>query len=373
MKSSFGTHLQLSLFGESHGPGIGVVLQGLGAGIPLDLEFIQRKMDQRRAWGALSTQRHEPDQVEILSGFYQGRTTGTPLCLLIANKAQHSGDYSKEKTAVLRPSHADYTAYVKYKGYQDPRGGGHFPGRLTAPIVAAGAICQQILAEYGIVIGTHICRCRSVRDSWFSSIDQQALRQQIAVLEERQFPVLNLERGKEMEELIGLAAARKDSLGGVLETAVCGLPAGVGEPFFDSVESILSHLLFSIPGVKGVEFGVGFGFGDRSGSEANDSFIVSEGQIKTRTNFNGGINGGITNGMPVIFKTAIKPTPSIGMPQDTVNFEKMEETTLSITGRHDPAIFHRARAVVDAMTAIGLCELMIERQGTEWTSRPFID
>jgi len=373
MKSSFGTHLNLSLFGESHGQAIGVVIQGLGAGIPLDLDYIRSRMELRRAKGGISTQRHEGDTFQIISGFFEGRTTGTPLCIFIPNTDQHSADYNRERAAVLRPSHADYTAYEKYGGYQDPRGGGHFSGRLTAPIVAAGAICQQILKANGIQIGTHIIRCRTVRDSWFSSIDENALREEIAALEYREFPTLSEERGRQMRELILAAASQGDSLGGVLETAVCGIPAGVGEPFFDSVESVLSHLIFSIPAVKGIEFGMGFGFGERSGSEANDPFTIREGKIRTKTNFNGGVNGGITNGMPIIFKTVVKPTPSIGQPQETVNINTMEETALTIQGRHDPAILHRARVVVDSMTAIGLCDLLIERQGTAWTSQKFTD
>ena len=364
MKNIFGNSLQICLFGESHGPAIGVVMDGLAPGIQLDLTAIRQQLDKRRAKGNISTARQEGDEFEIVSGFFNGYTTGTPLCLLIRNQDQHSRDY--EKTRYLaRPSHADYTAQVKYLGYQDYRGGGHFSGRITAPLVAAGAICQQILKEKGIHLGTHIAQCAGIRDEAFPQ-EEQALRDALKDLEEKSFPTCSQDRGEQMIQAIQQAHSQGDSVGGVLETAVVGMSAGIGEPFFDSVESILSHLLFSIPAVKGVEFGLGFGFADCLGSQANDPFRYQEERVVTSTNHNGGINGGITNGMPLWIRTAVKPTPSIYLEQETVDFQKKENVTIQIQGRHDPAILHRAKAVVDAVTAIGLVDLFAQRYGTLW-------
>ena len=364
MKNIFGSALQICLFGESHGAAIGVVMDGLAPGIPLDLEGIRRQLDRRRAKGNISTARRETDAFQIVSGFFEGYTTGTPLCLLIPNQDQHSKDY--EKTRYLpRPSHADYTAQAKYLGYQDYRGGGHFSGRITAPLVAAGAICQQILREKGIRLGTHIARCGGVDDEPLPQ-EEQALQKALEKLDQEEFPALSLDRWAKMVRAIQRAHEKGDSVGGILETAVVGMPAGVGEPFFDSVESTLSHLLFSVPAVKGVEFGLGFGFADQLGSQANDPFRYENGRVITATNHNGGINGGITNGMPLVVRTVVKPTPSIYLEQETVDLREQKNTTLQIQGRHDPAILHRARAVVDAVTAIGLVDLFAQRYGTLW-------
>lgn len=360
MKNTFGNNISITLFGESHGEYIGAVLDGVCAGIKVDEEYIESKLEKRKPHGAISTKRREPDKVEIVSGVYNGVTTGTPITLLIKNTNTSSKDYSQLKDTP-RPSHADYVAEVKYDGNQDFRGGGHFSGRLTAPIVAAGAIISKALLNKGIKIGTHIKSLHGVADRDFSDFDED-----ISLLEEKLFPVLDSKCEEAMTEEITKAASDKDSVGGVLESAVVGMPVGVGEPWFDSLESTLSHALFSIPGVKGVEFGLGFGFADLYGSEANDPFVTDGEKIFTKTNNNGGINGGISNGMPITFKVAVRPTPSIYKKQDTVSLSRMENTTLEIEGRHDPAIIHRARVVVDALTAIAIADALVTAYGTKY-------
>ena len=364
MKSSIGHALEIVLFGESHSEAIGAVINGLAPGIRIDTAFLAAQMDKRRAKGKISTQRHEADEVRIVSGLFNGYTTGTPLCIMIENKAQKSKDYEATK-ALARPSHADYTAYAKYNGYQDYRGGGHFSGRLTAPIVAAGAICLQILKEHGITVGSHIKKLHGIEDCAFSA-DETKLRQQLDRVNDAYIAVLDKGAQEAMQAEMEKAAEAGDSVGGILETAVTGLPAGIGEPFFHSVESRLSALLYSVPAVKAVAFGAGFGFADLMGSEANDPFYMEDGAVKTRTNNNGGVNGGITNGMPLLFTTAIKPTPSIYKEQQTVDVLKKEDTVLRIEGRHDPAIIHRARVVIDSVTAIALVDLFSERYGYLW-------
>ncbi|WMJ22522.1 chorismate synthase [Paludicola sp. MB14-C6] len=363
MKSCFGNNLNISLFGESHSEAIGVVINGLAPGIKLDLTFIQKQLDMRKPKGKISTQRQEEDEFKIVSGFFNGYTTGTPLCLLIYNKSQHSKDYEATKS-LMRPSHADYTAQMKYQGFQDYRGGGHFSGRITAPLVAAGAICIQVLKQKGILIGTQIQSCGGIANEPLSE-DEATLKQQIEKLNESYFPVLNEEVKVKMIEAIEKAQTEGDSVGGVLETTILNMPAGIGEPFFNSIESTLSQLLFSIPGIKGVEFGAGFAMQNMRGSEANDSFFYNE-TVKTKSNNNGGINGGISNGMPIRIKCAVKPTPSIFKPQQTVDINTNENTTFRIQGRHDPAIIHRARVVVDSIVAIGLLDLFCERYGYLW-------
>ena len=364
MKSIFGTSIQICLFGESHSQGIGVVINGLAPGIELDLDFIAKQLDKRKPKGTISTSRVEADEFQIVSGFFNSKTTGTPLCVMIENKSQKSKDYEATKS-LLRPSHADFTANEKYFGCQDYRGGGHFSGRLTAPIVIAGAIATQILQAHNIFIGTHIKQLKDICDDDFSK-DTTILQQQVDQLNDRYFPVINNDCGDEMTTQIEQVASEGDSVGGILETVVLNMPTGIGEPFFASIESHLSQLLFSIPGVKGVEFGLGFEITKQLGSDANDSFYIDHGEIKTKTNHSGGINGGISNGMPIVFKTAIKPTPSIYKPQETVNIASGAQEQLQIKGRHDPAIIHRARVVVDSMTAIGLLDLLCERHGYLW-------
>lgn len=360
MKNTFGNGVAVTLFGESHGEYIGAVIDGLAPGIEIDHGYIADMLTLRRPDGKISTPRRENDEYKIVSGVVGNVTTGTPLTLLIPNENVKSGDYSGMRT-VARPSHADYTAECKYHGYQDSRGGGHFSGRITAALVAAGAICKSALEKKGIYIGTHVKRCAGVADRDFCD-----LRADIDELFKKTFAVLDEERGEKMREAILLAASEGDSVGGVLETAIVGMPEGVGEPWFDSVEGMLSHMMFSIPSVKGIEFGAGFAISDMRGSEANDPIGIDDGKIVTSTNKNGGINGGITNGMPIIFRTAIKPTPTIFKPQNTVDFKEMKETVLEPKGRHDPAIVHRARVVQDAAAAIVMCDALALRFGTDF-------
>ena len=360
MKNTFGHDLTVTLFGESHGPYIGAVLDGLAPGLPVEEDFIRRQLALRRPAGSISTARREPDEFRIISGVFNGRTCGTPLCILIPNTQAHSGDYT-EMRALARPGHADYTSYRKYHGFEDYRGGGHFSGRVTAALVAAAAIIIPALTAKGITIGTHISSCGGVADRGF---DDPA--QDIAALSAREFAVLDEAKGRAMRDVIAEAAAAGDSVGGVLETAVCGLPAGLGEPWFDTVEGLLSHALFSIPAVKGVQFGAGFDLADSRGSRFNDSFFMDEGQVRTVTNHNGGVNGGLTNGMPVLFRCAVKPTPSIFTEQRTVDFIRGEDAVLRLQGRHDPAIIHRARVVVDSVTALVVADLLCGRFGTDY-------
>ena len=359
MKNSFGTSVSVTLFGESHGPEIGAVIDGLAPGLPVDESFIASQLSLRRPAGKISTARQEADAFRIVSGVFEGRTTGTPLALLIPNADTRSGDYER---GPVRPGHADYTAYIKYHGFEDYRGGGHFSGRITAALVAAGAIVIPALKAKGVLIGTHIARCAGIDDAPFGDNPSTDLEKLNAL----PFAVLDEDCGIRMRAAIEEAAARGDSVGGVLETAVTGLPAGVGEPWFDTVESVLSHALFSVPAVKGVAFGDGFALADMTGSEANDPFRMQNGRPVTETNRNGGINGGITNGMPLVFRCAVKPTPSISLEQRTVNPLTGEETSLQISGRHDPAIVHRARVVVDSVTALAFCDLLAQRYGTDW-------
>lgn len=360
MKNTFGNNITITLFGESHGEAIGCVLDGIAPGIEVDEDFIVAQMEKRKGINSISTPRREADKVRILSGVFEGRTTGTPIALMIENQTQHSKDYSATKD-LARPSHADYTAECKYHGYQDYRGGGHFSGRITAPIVAAGAICLKALEKKGIRIGTHISSCAGIKDRDFENLGED-----IAILKDKEMPVLCEKAEKDMISAIETARNEGDSLGGALTTAVVGMPEGVGEPWFDTVEGVLAHALFSIPAIKGVEFGLGFGFADKKGSTANDEFTILDGRVQTKTNNNGGINGGITNGMPIIFSCAVKPTPSIFKEQNTVNFKTSENALLNLKGRHDPAIIHRARVVVDSLTAITLCDLLTTRFGTDW-------
>ncbi len=360
MKNTFGNNISITLFGESHGTAIGAVVDGLPAGIDVNEEFITHQLDLRRPVGKISTPRQEADKFTIVSGVFNGKTTGTPICIVIPNENTQSKDYSKTY-GKARPGHADFTAFCKYNGCEDYRGGGHFSGRITAGLVAAGAIAIDLLSEKGIKIGTHISKCAGVEDATFSDLEKD-----INTLSDKMFAVLSDEKGEQMIKEIEKAAADGDSVGGILETAVIGLPVGVGEPWFDSVESVLSHALFSIPAVKGVEFGVGFSCADMLGSEMNDSFILDDGKVTTKTNNNGGINGGITNGTPVIFKCAVKPTPSISKDQETIDFINKENTVLSVKGRHDPCIVHRARVVVDSITALVLCDLLSQKFGIDW-------
>ena len=363
MKNTFGQNLSVTLFGESHGEAIGAVLDGLCPGIPVDVENIRRMLRLRQPGGAISTARQEKDAFQIVSGVVDGVATGTPLTVLIPNQDTKSTDYTAMK-ALMRPSHADYPAQCKYHGYQDVRGGGHFSGRIAAALVAAGAICHSALLSKGISIGTHIRSCAGVEDRTFENISQD-----IDQLSESLFPVLDPQAGEQMHEKILQAKADGDSVGGILETAVTGLPAGVGEPWFDTLEGVLAHILFSVPAVKGVEFGDGFALANMRGSQANDPLRYDGEKVITTTNHSGGIGGGITNGMPVIFRSVIKPTPSIALAQQTVDITAREDATLQIQGRHDPAIVHRARIVIDAVTAIAVYDLLAGRYGTDFFAK----
>ena len=360
MKNTFGVSVAITLFGESHGSEIGAVLDGMAPGIPVNEESIRARLAQRRPAGGISTPRQEGDTFRIVSGVKNGKTTGAPLTILIANQDVRSGDYD-EIEALARPGHADFAASQKYHGYEMREGGGHFSGRLTAPIVALGAIAQDALAEKGIAIGTHIYSLGGIQDRDFSSLEED-----IASLREKAFPVLDDGAGERMKEGILQAKAEGDSIGGVLECVVTGMPSGVGEPWFDTVEGILAHALFSIPGIKGVEFGDGFALSSMKGSEANDPLRNVDGDVVTTTNHNGGVNGGITNGMPLVMRLAVKPTPTIGKMQETVSLVTGENATLAAKGRHDPAIVHRVRAVVDAMVALTLCDQLALRYGTDY-------
>ena len=360
MKNTFGNAVSMTIFGESHGPAIGAVLDGLAAGLPVDEAAIAAAMDRRRARGdGLSTARTEADVVEFLSGVYQGHTTGTAVTMVIRNQNTRSGDYAKTAD-LLRPGHADYTAYAKYEGYQDARGGGHVSGRITAASVAAGALCESVLNSLGIRVYTHSAECAGVKDAPLSSSAGLLLPEP----EPGHFALLDSSKEAPMQEAIRTAGSEGDSVGGVLETIVTGLPAGIGEPWFDSVESELAHLMFAVPACKGLEFGAGFAFAAMRGSEANDPFAMRNGQVATATNKNGGINGGITNGMPLVFRTVLKPTPSIYKQQHTVDYIARQDADLQIKGRHDPCIVPRAAVVQNTLAAFGLLDLLTVRYGT---------
>lgn len=356
MSGMWGNKIKVSIFGESHGNAIGINIDGLPSGLELNLEDIAYEM-RRRAPGKspLSTARSEDDIPEILSGYFNGKTTGTPLCAIIRNTNTRSKDYSLLKD-VMRPGHADYSGNIRYNGFNDYRGGGHFSGRITAPLVFAGAICKQILKEKGIIVAAHVKSIKNIKDKSFldSNLDFNYLNS----LKSFELPLIDKSIEESMRKEILEAKEDMDSVGGTIECGVFGISAGVGNPFFDSVESTLAHILFSVPAVKGVEFGRGFELTKMMGSEANDEIYYEDGKVKTKTNNNGGILGGITNGMPIIFTTAIKPTSSIGKEQNTINISSKENTMLKVEGRHDPCIVQRAVPVIEAVTAIAICDLL---------------
>lgn len=354
MSANWGSHIELSLFGESHGEAIGIVIGNLPAGIRLDMEQIRWYM-KRRAPGQnkMSTPRQEKDEVHIVSGLVDGVTTGAPLCAMIYNQNQHSKDYSELKVC-MRPGHSDYPAYMKYHGFNDVRGGGHFSGRLTAPLVFAGSIARQILKEKGILVGAHIQSIHHIQDQPFPvDIDETLLEQ----LSSKMYPTLDEDVFLQMQEVIESARLQQDSVGGIVECAIINVPAGIGNPFFDSIESHLSPLLFSIPAVKSVSFGQR-NINEMYCHEANDAYYYQEGQVKTKTNHNGGVTGGITNGMPIVFQVGIKPTPSISQIQETVNVQTQTNTQIQVKGRHDPCIVPRAVVVVESMAALGILDML---------------
>ena len=338
MKNTIGNSLTVTLFGESHGKAIGAVLDGMPSGIEVDEEYIASQLTRRRPKDALSTPRQEKDEFSILSGVFEGRTTGTPICITIPNADTHSSDYG-EMQYKMRPSHADYTANCRYNGFQDYRGGGHFSGRITAALVAAGALIIPALNKKGIYVSTNILSVAG------ETVEEKRNEKILAVKSEG------------------------DSVGGVLETSITGVPAGVGEPWFDTVEGMLSHAIFSIPAVKGIEFGLGFNFADKKGSEANDQMYVDGDSVKCYTNNNGGVMGGITNGMPIVFRTVIKPTPTISKEQKTVDISTMQNTTIAARGRHDPCIVHRASVVVESVAALVIADMLSAKYGTDWLAK----
>ena len=361
MRGSFGEHFKLTIFGESHGPAIGMVVDGLPAGMTIDEEAIARDM-ARRAPGndPTATARKEADRVRIVSGVFEGRATGTPLCGIIENTNTRSGDYAQLR-ALMRPGHADYAGHVRYGGFNDPRGGGHFSGRLTAPLVFAGSLARAFLAQRGIHIGAHIAAIAGVEDARFDPVLVDA--ETLAALRESRFPLLDPSLEAPMREAVQTAREVQDSVGGVIECAAVGVPAGIGSPFFGSVESVVSGLAYSVPAVKAVEFGDGMGIAALRGSRANDPMRMKDGHVTMLSNHNGGITGGITDGMPVILRVAIKPTPSIASEQQTVDVLAGEDATLSVRGRHDPCIVPRAAVVIESVLAIGLTELILGQTG----------
>ena len=356
MSSTYGDKIKISVFGESHGNGIGVVIDGLPAGVKIDMDSVLVQMS-RRAPGKdkTATPRKESDLPKVLSGMLGDTLTGAPLCAVIENTNTRSGDYGN-LLSCPRPGHSDYTAFVKYNGANDIRGGGHFSGRLTAPIVFAGSICRQILAQKGIKIAAHINSIGNVSDETFNpvSIDDALIDR----LNASSFALIDNSLEEKMRDEVEDARMSLDSIGGTIECAVTGIEAGIGEPMFDGVEGVIAKAVFGVPAIKGVEFGKGFVLSRMRGSQSNDSFRYVDGKVVTETNNCGGILGGITNGMPIIFRAAVKPTPSIAQKQKTVDLQKKENSELEVHGRHDPCIVPRAVPVIEAVTAIAIANLM---------------
>ncbi len=361
--NTIGERLQATFFGESHGEVIGIVIRGLPAGMPIDIGRIKLRLEQRRPAALWESARQEPDDFEIASGYRGNLSTGAPLTVLIKNRDVASADYENLKNTP-RPSHADYPAHVKYAGHNDPRGGGVFSGRITALTVVLGAICEAFLERSNIEVFSHILSVKDIHDDAF---DKSNVNNELAKrLKSSRFPVINPEKAELMTTLIKETKATLDSVGGVVESAILNLPVGLGEPLFGSLESRLSQLLFSIPGVKGIEFGDGFGLTELYGSEANDAYHYDGDRVVATTNHNGGILGGLSTGMPVILRMAIKPTPSIGKPQRTVDLEKRVDTTITVGGRHDPAIIARVVPVVNAVISFGICDLLYQFHESDW-------
>lgn len=376
MTATWGSNIKLTIFGESHGEAIGIVIDNIEAGQSVDLDYIYSEMMRRKPGkDGMSTQRNEDDKPRIISGVFNGVTTGAPICVVIDNNDKRSRDYSLTKD-IARPGHADYTARVKYKGFNDYRGGGHFSGRLTAPIVFAGALAKSILKKRGIRIYSHIKCLNNVEEMSFSEFVKNNMgtsditkdklissyNELLSHLTSMDIPVLEESNIGKIKDKIEDVKQRGDSIGGSIECCIVGIDSGYGSPFFNSIESSISSLMFSVPGVKGIEFGKGFGFTKILGSEANDEFrIDSDGRVLTNTNNNGGINGGISNSMPIEFTVALKPTSSIFIPQKSINMETMENTSLSLKGRHDPTIVLRAIPVIESMAAISILDFISGR------------
>lgn len=362
MGSTWGNQLKISVFGESHGKGVGVVIDGFPAGFDCDMDFIDQEL-ARRAPGQslLTTGRREEDKPLILSGMLENRTTGAPICMMIQNTDTHSKDYENLRT-VPRPSHSDYTGQLRYRGSNDIRGGGHFSGRLTAPLVFAGALCKDFLKRvHSIEIGSHIYRVGDVCDRPFDLVAVD--REMLSRLQRETLPLIDRDAEEAIRETVEKARMSLDSVGGVIECAVAGAVEGIGSPMFQNVESRIASILYGVPAVKGVEFGLGFAISEKHGSEVNDCYIKEGGAIRTRTNNNGGISGGITTGMPIVVRAAFKPTPSISREQATLNLETGNEEPLQIHGRHDPCIAMRAPVVVEAAVAIAMMDIYLEAYG----------
>ena len=356
MSSDFGKNIKVTVFGQSHSDAIGVVIDGLPAGESIDMEKLQRFMSRRAPGGSdYVTKRQETDTPVVLSGLLDGITCGAPLCAVIENKDVRSKDYDKIRD-IPRPSHADYPAHIKFEGHNDIRGGGHFSGRMTAPLCFAGAVCKQILERRGIMVGAHIAAIGAAEDDLFGPVHVSAA--ELAALDAKAFPVINDKAAGLMIKEIEAAAGKLDSIGGVVECAAVGLPAGLGEPMFDGIENRLAAAIFGIPAVKGIEFGAGFAAAKMRGSENNDPYYYEDGKVRTLTNNHGGILGGITTGMPVILRAAFKPTPSIGIEQNSVKLSEKVNSTVKIEGRHDPCIVPRAVVAVEAVTAIVLLDIL---------------
>lgn len=357
MSSVWANNLKISIFGESHGPYIGAVLDNLPAGEKIDIEEINFQM-QKRAPGknSFSSKRLEPDCPEIVSGIFNGCTTGAPICAIIKNQNANSSDYEKFRS-IPRPGTADYTAFKKYNSYNDFRGGGHLSGRLTAPLVFCGSVCQQILKRRGIIVAAHIFSVGNVFDNPFShNISEDVLKN---LHNQTEIPVLNPNAKDKIKSEIDFYKNKGDTIGGTIECAICGIEAGIGDPIFCGVENVISSLIFAIPAVKGIEFGSGFKVSSKRGSENNDQFIVKDGQIQTETNNHGGILGGISSGMPIIFRVAIKPTPSHAFEQSSVDLNEETTAKIKITGRHDPCIVPRAVPAVEAVASIAILDLLL--------------
>ena len=357
MSNNYSEHFKITIFGQSHAAAIGVVIEGIPAGIALDLADIQAMLTRRAPGHApYATARKEPDLPEIVSGLVNGVTCGAPLCAIIRNKDARSADYDAMRH-VPRPAHADFAAYVKYNGQNDCRGGGPFSGRMTAPLVFAGAVAMQLLKGKGITVGAHIAQIGEVKDAPFDSVNIDAAT--LEALKKKPFPTCSDAAGERMGEAIAAAKADGDSLGGVAECAAVGVPVGLGAPMFGGLENEIARCVFAIPAVKGIEFGSGFAGSALRGSENNDPFIIKDGEIRTETNNHGGILGGLASGMPVVFRAAFKPTPSIAKPQQSVNLQTCEPVTLEIPGRHDPCVVPRAVPCVEAACAVALANLIL--------------
>lgn len=361
MSYSFGKNFKVTLFGQSHSEDLGIVIEGISAGYKINKDLIRKNLERRRPGkNKFSTARKEDDDFKIVSGEVEGITCGAPLCALIENKDQRSKDYDNLKDRP-RPSHGDYPAYVKFKGFNDIRGGGQFSGRMTAPIVIAGSIAEDLLLKRGIKIYSRI---KSIGQASDIDINLNKIgEEKLCDLKNEDFPVFQNEAREKMQEEILKAKEDGDSIGGIVETFILNMPVGIGEPFFDSIESVISHAVFSVPGIRGIEFGSGFEAAKMNGSSHNDEYHYENGEVKTRTNNHGGIIGGLSSGMPIIFRTAVKPTSSIAKAQNTISLKDKKNVNLKIVGRHDPSIVPRALVAIEMITALAILDLVMEGEG----------